>query len=62
MTVMEENKPRRRWLSFGIRDLLWAMLVVGLAAGLIKSQRDSDKDLPHYGKGAGPVEVPDLAE
>ena len=30
---MDENKPRRRWLSFGIRDLLWAMLVVGLGIG-----------------------------
>ena len=28
---MDENKPRRRWLSFGIRDLLWASVVVGLA-------------------------------
>lgn len=30
---MDENKPRRRWLSFGIRDLLWAMLVVAVAVG-----------------------------
>ena len=30
---MDENKPRRRWLSFGIRDLLWAMVVVGLGIG-----------------------------
>jgi len=30
---MDENKPRRRWLSFGIRDLLWAMVVVGLVIG-----------------------------
>jgi hypothetical protein len=30
---MDEHKPRRRWLSFGIRDLLWAMVVVGLAVG-----------------------------
>lgn len=28
---MDENKPRRRWLSFGIRDLLWASVMVGLA-------------------------------
>jgi hypothetical protein len=27
---MDENKPPRRWLSFGIRDLLWAMVVVGM--------------------------------
>jgi hypothetical protein len=30
---MDENKPRRRWLSFGIRDLLWAMVVVGMGIG-----------------------------
>jgi hypothetical protein len=30
---MDENKPRRRWLSFGIRDLLWAMVVAGVALG-----------------------------
>jgi hypothetical protein len=30
---MDENKPRRCWLSFSIRDLLWAMVVVGLAVG-----------------------------
>ena len=30
---MDENKPRRRWLRFGIRDLLWAMVVVGLLGG-----------------------------
>jgi hypothetical protein len=29
---MDENKPRR-WLSFGIRDLLWAMVVVGMGIG-----------------------------
>jgi len=32
---MDENKPRRRWLSFGIRDLLWAMVVMGLVIALI---------------------------
>ena len=31
---MDENKPHRRWLSFGIRDLLWAMVVVGLLLAL----------------------------
>jgi len=30
---VDENKPRRRWLSFGIRDLLWAMVVVVLLLG-----------------------------
>ena len=27
---MDENKPSRHWLSFGIRDLLWAMVVVAM--------------------------------
>ena len=49
---MDENKPRRRWLSFGIRDLLWAMVVVGLVivvmlqriqAGLMKSELHSER-------------------
>jgi hypothetical protein len=31
---MDEKKPRRRWLSFGIRDLLWAMVVAGLLLAL----------------------------
>jgi|GEM_PF-1818618 len=31
--VMDENKPRPRWLSFGIRDLLWAMVVLSLMIG-----------------------------
>jgi hypothetical protein len=31
---MDENKSRRRWLSFGIRDLFWAMVVVGLGLSL----------------------------
>jgi hypothetical protein len=30
---MDENKPNCRWLRFGIRDLLWAMMVVGLLIG-----------------------------
>jgi hypothetical protein len=30
---MDESKPRRRWLRFGIRDLLWAMVVAGLVIG-----------------------------
>ena len=30
---MDENKPRRRWLSFGIRDLLWAMALIGMGLG-----------------------------
>jgi hypothetical protein len=28
---MDENKPRRRWLRFGIRDLLWAMALLAMA-------------------------------
>ena len=30
---MDENKHRQRWLTFGIRDWLWAMVVVGLILG-----------------------------
>jgi|GEM_PF-3960025 len=30
---MDENQPRRRWLSFGIRDLLWAMALCGALLG-----------------------------
>jgi len=30
---MDENKPRRSWLSFGTRDLLWATLLLGIALG-----------------------------
>ena len=30
---MDENKPRRRWLSFGIRDLLWAMALLAMGLG-----------------------------
>jgi len=30
---MDENKPRRRWLSFGTRDLLWAMALLALGLG-----------------------------
>ena len=41
---MDENKPRRRWLSFGIRDLLWAMVVVGLALGWWEESRHSFRD------------------
>jgi hypothetical protein len=37
---MDENKPRRRWLSFGIRDLLWAMVVVGLVIGWRQDHRN----------------------
>jgi hypothetical protein len=33
MAGMDDNKPRRRWLSFGIRDLLWAMVVLGMGVG-----------------------------
>jgi len=38
---MDENKPRRRWLSFGIRDLLWAMVVVGLVIGWWNQSRQN---------------------
>jgi|GEM_PF-4591485 len=30
---MDENNSRRRWLSFGICDLLWAMVVLGACIG-----------------------------
>ena len=40
---MDENKPRRRWLSFGIRDLLWAMVVVGLAVALWLEHRENSR-------------------
>jgi hypothetical protein len=30
---MDENTPRRHYLRFGIRDLLWAMVVVSVLAG-----------------------------
>ena len=37
---MDENKPARRsHLRYGIRDLLWAMVVVGLAVGWWQSHR-----------------------
>ena len=38
---MDDNKPRRRWLSFGIRDLLWAMVVVALAVALWLEHKDN---------------------
>jgi hypothetical protein len=38
---MDDNKPRRRWLSFGIRDLLWATVVVGMAVGWWAEYRHS---------------------
>ena len=40
---MDENKHRRRWLNFGIRDLLWAMVVVGLGVGWWQDHRESRK-------------------
>jgi hypothetical protein len=41
---MNENKPNRGWLSFGIRDLLWATLVVGLAIGWWQDlQKDNEQ-------------------
>jgi|GEM_PF-2991505 len=35
---MDEYKPRRPWLSFGIRDLLWAMVVVAIFFAWIREQ------------------------
>ena len=30
---MTETKPKRRWFSFSIRDLLWLMAVVAMGVG-----------------------------
>ncbi len=38
---MDENKPHQRWLSFGIRDLLWAMVVVGLLVEVVRLRREN---------------------
>ena len=38
---MDENKHRGRWLSFSIRDLLWAMVVVGLVIGWSNQSRQN---------------------
>jgi hypothetical protein len=41
---MDESKPRRPWLTFGIRDLLWAMVVVGMAIGwALEYRRHADE-------------------
>ena len=40
---MDENKPRRRWLSFGMRDLLWLFIVVALCLALWREKRQSQK-------------------
>jgi hypothetical protein len=29
---MDENKPRRHWLRFGVRDLLWVMVLVAITS------------------------------
>lgn len=36
---MNEITPQRRWRIFGIRDLLWAMVVVGLAIAAWREHR-----------------------
>jgi hypothetical protein len=42
---MDENKPRRRWLSFGIRDLLWAMALVAMGLGWwLDHQRSRERE------------------
>jgi hypothetical protein len=39
-TEMTETKPKRRWFTFSIRDLLWLTLVVGMVAvWLVHRQR-----------------------
>jgi hypothetical protein len=50
---MDENKSRRRWLSFGIRDLLWAMVVVGL---FLAWRFDSRMLIQRYAVVAGQVD------
>ena len=40
---MDENKPLRRWLSFGVSDLLWAMVV---AVGFAVESSGQDKPTP----------------
>ena len=40
---MDENKPRRPWLSFGIRDLLWAMAFLGACIGWWQDRRENDR-------------------
>jgi hypothetical protein len=42
---MDENKLRRRWLRFGIRDFLWAiaLLAIGLAWWLDHHQQATAK-------------------
>ena len=37
---MTETKPKRRWFTFSIRDLLWLTLVVALAIGWWINFRD----------------------
>lgn len=40
---MDENKSRRRWLSFGIRDLLWAMALLAMGLGWGRERWKNDK-------------------
>jgi hypothetical protein len=39
---MNENKPHRRWLRFDLRDLLWAMVVLGLGLALWSQYRRAE--------------------
>jgi hypothetical protein len=50
---MDENKPRRHWLSFGTRDLLWMMVVVGLAAGWWQTYLSLQKAERRLGETSG---------
>jgi hypothetical protein len=58
---MDGNKLRRRWLSFGIRDLIWSMVVVGLAIGwwqdrqTLGSYRDALLTLRNLGLDIGSI-------
>jgi hypothetical protein len=46
---MDENKPRQSLPRFGIRDVLWAMVVLGLALGWWAESRNRWSSMhPHW--------------
>ena len=48
---MEEDSPARRsLLRFGVRDLLWVMVVVGLALGWWLGRREPEKPPVEIGR------------
>ena len=42
---MTETKPKRRWFTFSIRDLLWLTVVVALAVGWWLDHRKLDEQI-----------------